>query len=192
MPQVFLERLDVPAHQNAPGSGIDTFVEHRDDATAQALARCLGGKIGAVERIGAGDADRNRQQRTHHLECGHEPRTGSTLCAAEIDTWIDGRRVVRVRMKRRIAPGHQHGKPRIKTSRFHRHEIIADKFGPDWGAIGEFRLRFITKRTGSTLPAASQDRDEKAVGGGRPRRHQIPSPDSRAALPNIKARSPSA
>ena len=31
-------------------------------------------------------------------------------------------------------------------SRFHKHSNFAEKFGPDWGTIGEFRLPFVTKR----------------------------------------------
>src|SRR5579885_1851448 len=57
------------------------------------------------------------------------------------------------------------GKPRITASSV-RHEIIAEKFGPDCGAIGDFPL---TRRL-----QAAQQRHEEAVGLGGARRHGDP------------------
>ena len=70
----FLERLDVPSHQHAPGSCIDAPVKHRNDVAAQALAGGLGRKIGTIERIRAGYAHWNSQQRANHLDGRYEPR----------------------------------------------------------------------------------------------------------------------
>ena len=125
--------------------GVDAFVEHRNNAATKALACRFGRKIRAVERVGASDTDRHREQRTDHLDHGHEahrPRRPRSWIGFN----VDGRNIARVPMKWRIAPGDKHGKPRKRISRFHRHANIEEKIGPDWGAIGEFRLRFLTDR----------------------------------------------
>src|SRR5512139_1663117 len=79
-----------------------------------------------------------------------------------------------------------------RISRFHRHAIIAEKVGREWGAIGEFRLRFLTnpnrepqlprRKTETKKPSVSVDRGVI----------NMPSPERRAALQNMTARSPSA
>src|SRR5205085_129295 len=103
------ERLDVAAHQSAPGCIVDALVEHRDDAAAQTLTSYLRRKVGPVEGVRAGDTDRNRQQRPDHLYGGYEARQARCF-RARIGTGIGAHGIVRVHMKWRIAPGHQHGK----------------------------------------------------------------------------------
>lgn len=136
------ESLDIPAHEDAPGRRVDAFVEHCNNAATKALACRFGRKIRAVERVGASDTDRHREQRTDHLDHGHEahrPRRPRSWIGFNVD-------IARVPIKWRIAPGDKHGKPQRRISRFHRHANIEEKIGPDWGAIGEFRLRFLTDR----------------------------------------------
>src|ERR1051325_1181573 len=93
-------------------------------------------------------------------------------------------------MKWRIAPGDKHGKPRKRISRFHRHANIEEKIGPDWGAIGEFRLRFLTDRYRSSGPRLSKETKNPSVPVSRGVIKMSP-PDRRAAFENTKARSPS-
>jgi len=110
----FLERLDVPSHQHAPGSCINAPVKHRNDVASQALAGGLGRKIGTIERIGAGYAHWNSQQRANHLDGRYEPRKLRRF-SKRVRAQIGGHSVLRVPIKRRIAPGHQHGKNSKKS-----------------------------------------------------------------------------
>src|SRR5262245_54328496 len=66
-------------------------------------------------------------------------------------------------MKWRIAPGDKHGKPQRRISRFHRHANIEEKIGPDWGAIGEFRLRFLTDRYKDLSRPAAEERQKSRL-----------------------------
>ena len=68
------ELLDVATDKHAPRAGIHTLVEQRNDSAAQVLAGRLGSKVGAVERISAGDPDRYRQKRSDQLHGGDDPR----------------------------------------------------------------------------------------------------------------------
>ncbi len=74
---VLLELLDVAADQHAPCAGVDVLVDHRDNAATQAVAGRLGRKVRAVDRIAAGQAHWDRQQRTddlQHADGAGEPR----------------------------------------------------------------------------------------------------------------------
>ena len=75
--------------------------------------------------------------------------------------------MVRVRMKRRIAPGHQHRKTPKKALPFHRHWIIAEKLGREWGAIGVFPYA-----QQGNLAAAPHHRNKEPVSVGRAGRQQ--------------------
>src|SRR5262249_24247131 len=68
-----LEFFDVAADSDAPGRGVYTLVEQRNNAASQTLTRGLRGEISAVKRVGAGDTDWNREERTNHLDCCYEP-----------------------------------------------------------------------------------------------------------------------
>src|SRR6185312_446260 len=83
----------------------------------------------------------------------------------------------------------KHGKPRRRISGFHRHANIEEKIGPDWGAIGEFRLRFLTDHYGPQGTRRSKETKKPSVPVSRGV-IKMPSPDRRAAFENTKARSP--
>src|SRR5262249_50643579 len=75
--------------------------------------------------------------------------------------------------------------PKKRALQFHKHAIFADKLGPDWGTIGEFRLQFVTKRKDPSR-SAPQYTDEKTIGLGRPRRHQHALPGQARCLAEHK------
>ena len=163
----FLEGLDVAPHQHSPCCRIDILVEHGNDAGTQGLAGGVGREIDAVHRIGAAEADRDRQQAS--LRSAARSRR-VRAAGRRSRRRPDGSRRRTPRMKR-IAPGHQHrGKALPERVRARQSRKFRGEIGPGMRRNRGIRVTQSLIRGGSA--AAPQQADEKPVGLGRARRHQ--------------------
>ncbi|MEJ2435206.1 MAG: hypothetical protein P8Y53_19420 [Pseudolabrys sp.] len=123
-----LEVDDVAAHQHAQGRGVGALVEHGDDIGAQAMTARFDREIGVVDRIAAGESQRDTQYRTDHLKHGHESGEARAMSVAGMSGM---RGIVHPRVKQGIAPGRQHRKPPRKCVAIARHTDFGENFGRD-------------------------------------------------------------
>src|SRR4029078_9852605 len=93
------------------------------------------------------------EQRAANRPSGSRSRSAPPSAALIVDWLQDSRAQNRAGPHEKGDPAwRQAWKAPKKIPRFHRHAIIAEKMGPDWGTIGEFRYLSLTDRYRSGAP----------------------------------------